>query len=489
MSDLLKLSALELGRAIRMGEVSVPEAVEVALSAAGADNAFVTVDGERAMERAHRLQMQAGAQNGPLFGVPMSLKDNICTPGMPTTCGSAMLRNFYAPYAAAAAQRLEQTGTVCIGKTNMDEFGMGSTGETSCFGPVRNPWNAERVAGGSSAGAAAAVARGAGWFALGSDTGGSVRLPAAWCNLTAIKPTYGTVSRYGLVAYASSFDQIGPLCRDAADCAAVLDCIQGKDHRDSTGLDGDYGRLLNGLSGDIRGMRIGLPVQCFGEELDEEVRRATLQAAQILRARGAVVEECRLPALEYALSAYYVISCAQASSNLARYDGVRYGHRSQRGNGLEQLYKCSRSEGFGGEVKRRILLGTFVLSAGYYDAYYKKALLGQKQVQKAFKEAFLRYDLLLTPVSPGSAPKLGESLGDPAGMYRGDIYTVSANLAGLPALSMPCGFHEDGMPVGVQLMGPVFGEGNILNAAHAFQQETDFHKERPAGFGEGGGAG
>lgn len=486
MSGLLNLTALELSAAIRAGEVSVEDAVCAAWNAAEGDNAFISLDGA-VREKARRLQMAAGA-NAPLFGVPMSLKDNICTRSMPTTCGSIMLKNYRSPYDAAVVERLEQAGAVCIGKTNMDEFGMGSTCETSCFGPVRNPWGADRSAGGSSGGAAAAVARGAGWFALGSDTGGSVRLPAAWCGVTGIKPTYGTVSRYGLVAYAPSFDQIGALCRDAADCAAVLDAIQGVDGRDSTCVSGDYGRLLKNLSGDIRGMRIGLPAQCFEDGLDDEVRRAVLAAADVLRSRGAVVEECELPAMDVALSAYYVMACAQASSELARYDGVRFGRSAEGCASPEELYQKSRSEGFGEEVKRRILLGTFVLSAGYYDAYYKKALGAAAQVKREFARLFERYDLLLTPVSAGSAPKLGESLRDPARMYLQDSYTVCANLTGLPALSMPCGFRADEMPIGAQLIGPAFGEGAVLGAAHAFQLETVFHKKRPEWVGKGGAA-
>lgn len=480
MNDLLTLSALELGTAIRAGEVSVEEAVRAALTVAGADNAFVTLAGERALERAGKLQKQVKGAQSPLFGVPMTLKDNICTVGMPTTCGSNMLKDYRSPYDATVVERLNGIEAVCLGKTNMDEFGMGSTCETSVFGPVRNPWCAGRVAGGSSGGGAAAVARGAGWFALGSDTGGSVRLPAAWCGVTGIKPTYGTVSRYGLAAYASSFDQIGTVCRDAADCAAVLDVIQGQDPRDSTSLPGPYGHLLERLSGDVRGMRIGLPVPCFGEGLDEEVRRSVLEVAQILRHRGAEVEECPMPAMEYALSSYYVMACAQASSNLARYDGLRFGYRTRDCRTLEDLYKKSRSEGFGAEVKRRILLGTFVLSAGYYEAYYKKALAARERIKREFTRLFERYDLLLTPVSPGPPPELGESLGDPARMYLQDTYTVCANLAGLPALSMPCGFHAEGLPMGAQLVGPAFGEEKVLNAAHACQLETDFHKRRPA---------
>ncbi len=488
MKEILGLTALELGAAIRSGEVSSSDAVLAALSVAegGCGGAFITLIGEEAVKRAGEFQKHARAGEDPLFGVPMALKDNICTMGMPTTCASEMLREFRSPYDADVVQRLRHAGAVCIGKTNMDEFGMGSTCETSVFGQVANPWSPDRVAGGSSGGSAAAVARGACWYALGSDTGGSVRLPAAFCGLTGIKPTYGTVSRRGLVAYASSFDQIGPLCRDAADCAAVLDVIQGHDKGDSTSLTGDYGHLLAGLSGDIRGMRIGLPGQCFGDGLDCEVRTCVMGVADVLRDRGAVVEECALPALEYALSAYYIMACAQAGSNLARYDGVRFGGRAENYESLEELYIQSRSQGFGAEVKRRILLGTFVLSAGYYDAYYKKALAARQQIKKEFAQLFERYDLLLTPVAPGPAPKLGDSLRDPNRMYLGDVYTVCANLAGLPALSMPCGFHACGVPVGAQLVGPSFGEGNVLNAARAYQMETDHHRRHPPCFGKGG---
>lgn len=488
MNEILNFSALELSRAIRKGEICVPEAVEAAL-VVSAPGVYITRTEEQAMQRARELQKRVKGAQSPLFGVPMALKDNICTAGVRTTCGSNMLREFCSPYDATAAERLREAGAVCLGKTNMDEFGMGSTCETSAFGPVANPWSEERVAGGSSGGSGAAVARGACWFALGSDTGGSVRLPAAYCGVTGIKPTYGTVSRYGLVAYASSFDQIGPLCRDAADCAAVLDAIMGHDRRDSTSLPGDYGHLLDKLSGDIRGMRVGLPTRCFEEGLAPEAANCVLEAAQVLRQRGAVVEPCTLPDMDRALSAYYIMACAQAGSNLARYDGIRYGRRAQEYDSQEQLYERSRAQGFGAEVKRRILLGTFVLSAGYYDAYYKKAVQVRQRISAEFAALFERYDLLLMPVAPGPAPKLGESLDDPAGMYAGDLYTVSANLAGLPALSMPCGFDCNGLPVGAQLMGAVLAEDKVLNAAHAYQLETDFHLRRPACFGKGGGEG
>ena len=493
--ELRELTALELGGAIKKGEVSTAEAAQAALDAVaargGALNAFITVTGERALERAERLQAGAKDARSPLYGVPMAIKDNICTREVKTSCASKILGDFAPPYDATAVERLARAGAVSLGKLNMDEFAMGSTSETSFYGPVRNPWDLERAPGGSSGGAAAAVAAGLGWYAIGSDTGGSIRQPASFCGVTGIKPTYGTVSRYGLVAYASSLDQIGPLCRDAADCAAVLDLLMGHDPRDATSLPGlsgrwngsgprvDYGRLLAGLTGDVRGMRIGLPVDCFGDGLDGAVRAAVLAAADVLRGRGAETVELPFPVLKYAVPAYYIIACAEASSNLSRFDGVKYGWRAAEYGGLTDLYRKTRTQGFGAEVKRRILLGTFVLSSGYYDAYYKKALQAKAVIKGAFDKAFERCNLLLTPVAPATAPRLGDSLPDPLKMYLGDIYTVPVNLAGLPALSMPCGFDAGGLPIGAQLIGPHFGEGAVLNAAHAFQLETDWHKRRP----------
>lgn len=480
--ELFELTALQLGSAIRAGTVSIPEVTRAALgrAAKGEHNAFITLTADRAMARAESLQASLKDAESPLYGVPMALKDNICTRGVKTSCASRIMRDFRPPYSAAVVEHLAAAGAISLGKTNMDEFAMGSTSETSFYGAVRNPWSLDRAPGGSSGGSAAAVAERSCWFALGSDTGGSIRQPAAHCGLTGLKPTYGTVSRYGLVAYASSLDQIGPLCRDAADCAAVLDVIQGQDRRDSTSLAGAYGHLLEKLTGDVRGMKIGVPAECFGDGLDRAVGRSVLAAAQVLRARGAIVEECALPIVPYGVPAYYIIACAEVSSNLSRYDGVQYGWRADGYRDLNDLYCKTRTEGFGSEVKRRILLGTFVLSAGYYDAYYKKALQAKALIQRAFDEAFDKYDLLLTPVSPTAAPRLGGSLGDPLQMYRSDLYTVPVNLAGLPALSMPCGFDADGMPIGAQLIGPHFGENTILNAAHAFQLETDYHKQSPA---------
>lgn len=483
--ELRELTALKLGAAIKKGEVSIREAAQAALDQISTQddrlNAFITVTGEQALDRAAKLQAGAKDAQSPLYGVPMAIKDNICTKGVKTSCASKILGDFAPPYDATAAERLDRAGAVSLGKLNMDEFAMGSTSETSFYGPVRNPWDLERVPGGSSGGAAAAVAAGMGWYAVGSDTGGSIRQPASYCGVTGMKPTYGAVSRYGLIAYASSLDQIGPLCRDAADCAAVLDALMGRDPRDGTSLDGDYGHLLEGLTGDIRGMKIGLPSDCYGDGLDGEVKTAVLAAADVLKDRGAEIIELSFPVMEYVVPAYYIIAAAEASSNLSRFDGVKYGWRAAEYDGLADLYRKTRTQGFGAEVKRRILLGTFVLSSGYYDAYYKKALQVKAVIKGAFDQAFQRCDLLLTPVAPATAPRLGESLSDPLQMYLSDVYTVSVNLAGLPGLSMPCGFDSKGLPIGAQLIGPHFGEGVLLNAAHAFQLDTDFHKRTPKG--------
>ena len=475
--ELHELTALELGEKLRSGEVTGQEVVEAALSriraAQGANNAFITVTDTPA-------PAAEGAVSS-LAGVPMAYKDNICTKGVRTTCASRILGDFTPCYDATVAERLSAAGAVSLGKLNMDEFAMGSTSETSCFGAVKNPWDLTRAAGGSSGGAAAAVAAGEVWYAIGSDTGGSIRQPAAYCGVTGMKPTYGTVSRYGLIAYASSLDQMGPIARSAADCAAVLDVMMGKDPRDSTSLDVPAGGLLASLTGDLRGKKIGLPADCFGEGLDPEVRAAVLAAAEVLKARGATVEEFALPVMKYVVPAYYIIACAEASSNLSRFDGVKYGWRAEGYEDLGELYAKTRTQGFGTEVKRRILLGTFVLSSGYYDAYYKKALQTKAVIKAAFDDAFTKYDLLLTPVAPTTAPKLGESLSDPLKMYLSDIYTVSVNLAGLPGLSMPCGFDQKGLPIGAQLIGPALGDAAVLNAAYGYQLDTDWHRQTPKG--------
>ena len=483
--ELREFTALELGAAIKKGEVSVAEATQAALEAIeerdGALNIFITVEGERALARAEQLQKGVKDAVSPLYGVPMGVKDNICTKGVKTSCASKILGDFKPPYDATVVEKLAAAGAVGLGKLNLDEFAMGSTTETSFYGPTRNPWDLERAPGGSSGGAAAAVAAGLGWYAIGSDTGGSIRQPASYCGVTGMKPTYGTVSRYGLIAYASSLDQIGPLCRDAADCAAILDVLQGQDRRDGTSLDGEYGHLLDGLTSDVKGMKIGIPADCFGDGLDGQVRRAVLAVADVLKSRGAEVVELSFPVMEYVVPTYYIIAAAEASSNLSRFDGVKYGWRAEGYDDLTDLYNKTRTPGFGLEVKRRILLGTFVLSTGYYDAYYRKALQVKAVIKSAFDEAFQRCDMLLTPVAPTTAPKIGESLRDPLKMYLSDIYTVSVNLAGLPGLSMPCGFDSNGLPIGAQLIGPHFGEGRLLNAAHAFQRDTDYHKQMPKG--------
>ena len=475
---LCELTALELGAALKKGEVSPAEALSAAqariAACQGDNNAFITVADPCPA---------ALAVDSPLAGVPMAYKDNICTKGVKTTCASKILGDFAPPYDATVVEKLTAAGAVSLGKLNMDEFAMGSTSETSFYSPVKNPWDLSRAPGGSSGGAAAAVAAGEVWYAIGSDTGGSIRQPAAYCGVTGMKPTYGTVSRYGLIAYASSLDQMGPIARSAADCAAVLDLIQGKDPRDGTSLEGTYGGLLSSLTGNVKGLKIGVPADCFGQGLDSEVRRAVLAVADVLKGRGATVEAFSLPVMEYVVPAYYIIACAEASSNLSRFDGVKYGWRAEGYEDLTDLYNATRTQGFGGEVKRRILLGTFVLSTGYYDAYYKKALQVKALIKKAYDEAFQKYDVLLTPVAPTTAPRLGESLSDPLKMYLSDIYTVPLNLAGLPGISLPCGFDGQGLPIGAQLIGPALGDGVILNAAHAFQLETDHHKKAPTGKG------
>lgn len=484
--ELYELTALELGERIKKREVSAVEATRTALARVRAlepdHNAFLTVVEERALSQAADIQkrLDSGEDLGPLAGVPMALKDNICTRGIRTTCASRILGDFIPPYDATLVRRLEAGGGILLGKLNMDEFAMGTTSETSCYGPVRNPWSRERVPGGSSGGPAAAVAARACWYAVGSDTGGSIRQPAAFCGVTGMKPSYGAVSRYGLIAYASSLDQMGPIARTAADCAAVLDQTVGRDRRDSTSLGGP-GNLLSSLTGDIRGMRVGLPVEGLGEGLNGAVRAAVSSVAEVLRARGASVEACSLPAVRYGVPAYYIIASAEASSNLARFDGVRYGYRAGAGGGLRELYVESRTEGFGAEVKRRILLGTFVLSAGHYEAYYQKALRARAVIAEAYRRAFEQYDLLLTPVAPATAPRLGECLEEPLKRYLSDVYTAPVNLAGLPGISVPCGFDPEGLPIGAQLIGPPQGDRMVLNAAHAYQLETDYHTKRPGG--------
>ncbi len=474
--ELLSLSAVELGRAIKEGRTTALEAMWAVLSRMEQServcHCYVTTDREGALKRAREVQkrIDAGELTGALAGVPAAVKDNLCTEGIRTTCASRILENFIPTYSAEAVLNLERAGAVIIGKTNMDEFAMGSTTETSAFGVTRNPHNPEHVPGGSSGGSAAAVAAGECFFALGSDTGGSVRQPASYCGVVGMKPTYGTVSRYGLIAYGSSLDQIGPLTKNVEDCAAVLEAIASHDPKDSTSVKREGMDFTAALIKDVKGMRIGIPGDYFGQGLGKEVREAVLNAASLLKSEGAIVEEFELSLVDYGIPAYYTIAAAEASSNLERFDGIKYGYRDESAEGLHQMYKRTRSKGFGAEVKRRIMLGSFVLSSGYYDAYYLKALRVRAMIKKAFDQAFARYDCILGPVAPTTAPRLGETLSDPVKMYLGDIYTVSVNLAGLPAISIPCGTDSRGLPIGLQLIGDCFQEKRLIQAAYTCER-------------------
>ena len=475
--NLMSLTAVELGKKIKSGEVRVVDAVNAAfdqIEAVEKDiNSYVTVyKKEEVLEKAEHIQklIDEGQLTGPLAGVPVAIKDNMCTRDKLTTCSSKILGNFYPTYSAEAVINLEKAGAVIIGKTNMDEFAMGSTTETSFYGPTKNPWNKEHVPGGSSGGSCAAVAAEECSYALGSDTGGSIRQPSSFCGVTGIKPTYGTVSRYGLIAYGSSLDQIGPVAKDVTDCATILETIASYDSKDSTSVKRDDYNFTEALVGDVKGLKIGIPKDYFGEGLEPEVKEAILKAVDVLKDKGAIVEEFDLSLVEYAIPAYYVIASAEASSNLSRFDGVKYGYRTEEYNGLHNMYKKTRSEGFGEEVKRRIMLGSFVLSSGYYDAYYLKALRTKALIKKAFDEAFAKYDVIIGPAAPTTAPKLGDSLSDPIKMYLGDIYTISVNLAGLPGISVPCGQDSNGLPIGMQIIGDCFKEKNIIRAAYTFEQ-------------------
>ena len=475
--NLMSLTAVELGKKIKSGEVRVVDAVNAAfdqIEAVEKDiNSYVTVyKKEEVLEKAEHIQklIDEGQLTGPLAGVPVAIKDNMCTRDKLTTCSSKILGNFYPTYSAEAVINLEKAGAVIIGKTNMDEFAMGSTTETSFYGPTKNPWNKEHVPGGSSGGSCAAVAAEECSYALGSDTGGSIRQPSSFCGVTGIKPTYGTVSRYGLIAYGSSLDQIGPVAKDVTDCATILETIASYDSKDSTSVKRDDYNFTEALVEDVKGLKIGIQKDYFGEGLEPEVKEAILKAVDVLKDKGAIVEEFDLSLVEYAIPAYYVIASAEASSNLSRFDGVKYGYRTEEYNGLHNMYKKTRSEGFGEEVKRRIMLGSFVLSSGYYDAYYLKALRTTALIKKAFDEAFAKYDVIIGPAAPTTAPKLGDSLSDPIKMYLGDIYTISVNLAGLPGISVPCGQDSNGLPIGMQIIGDCFKEKNIIRAAYTFEQ-------------------
>lgn len=474
--EILSLTAVQLGKKIKEKEVTCEEALTAVFAQIERQESslhcYVTLEKEKALKQAREIQIKIdeGQLAGPLAGVPAAVKDNMCIEGMRTTCSSKILENFVPTYTAEAVENLRKAGAVIIGKTNMDEFAMGSTTETSAFGVTRNPWNTEHVPGGSSGGSCAAVAAGECFYALGSDTGGSIRQPSSFCGVTGIKPTYGTVSRYGLIAYGSSLDQIGPVAKDVSDCAAILETLAGQDPKDSTSVRRSSYDFTSALVDDVKGMRIGVPQSYLGEGLDLEVREAVLDAARVLKEKGAVVEYFDLKLTDYAIPAYYVIASAEASSNLSRFDGVKYGYRTPDYEGLHSMYKKSRSEGFGPEVKRRIMLGSFVLSSGYYDAYYLKALRTKALIKQEFDRAFGRYDVILAPASPDTAPRLGESLRDPLKMYLGDIYTISVNLAGLPGISVPCGRDSRGLPIGLQLIGDCFKEKDIIRAAYAYER-------------------
>jgi aspartyl-tRNA(Asn)/glutamyl-tRNA(Gln) amidotransferase subunit A len=439
--------------------------------------AYITLDEDGALQKSRVLD-ERGDFTHPLAGIPAAVKDNICTKGLKTTCASKILENFIPPYDATISARLKSRDAVIMGKTNMDEFAMGSSTENSAFFATRNPWDTGRVPGGSSGGSAAAVAADECIYAIGSDTGGSIRQPAGYCGVVGMKPTYGRVSRFGLVAYASSLDQIGPITKDVTDCAIVLNAIAGHDRMDSTSADMPVPDYTLSLKPDVSGMKIGIPREYLGEGIDGEVRHAVLNAAKTFENMGACCEEISLPHTEYALWAYYIIAPAEASSNLARYDGIRYGVRAKDYSDLIDLYKRTRSEGFGAEVKRRIMLGTYALSSGYYDAYYLKAQKVRTLVKKDFDRVFEKYDFILAPIAPTAAFRIGENTDDPLKMYMNDVCTIPVNMAGLPGISIPCGF-SGGMPVGLQIIGRPFDETTILQAAYAFEQATEYHLKKP----------
>ena len=474
--DIMSLTAVELGKKIKAKEISVTEATQAYLDqiekVENDVHSYVTIDKEGALKRAEEVQkmIDDGTLLSPLAGVPVAIKDNMCTKGTRTTCSSKILENFVPTFTSEAVLNLEKAGAVIIGKTNMDEFAMGSTTETSAYGVTKNPWNTEHVPGGSSGGSCAAVAAGEVPMALGSDTGGSIRQPSSFCGVTGMKPTYGTVSRYGLIAYGSSLDQIGPVAKDVTDCAALLQTVASYDAKDATSMKRDDYDFMSALKEDVSDLKIGIPNSYFGEGLDPQVKESILKAADVLKARGAEVEYFDLDLIDYAIPAYYVIASAEASSNLERFDGVKYGFRAKEYEGLHDMYKKSRSEGFGPEVKRRIMLGSFVLSSGYYDAYYLKALRTKALIKQEFDRAFEKYDMILSPAAPSTAPRLGESLSDPLQMYLGDIYTVSVNLAGLPGITVPCGMDDKGLPIGMQLIGNCFSEKKLFRAAYTYEQ-------------------
>jgi len=484
--DMHQLSLTDISRALAAKEFSASELSSHLLARIKALdpqlNSFISVTEELALSQAKAADARrANGETGALLGAPIAHKDLFCTQGVRTSCGSKMLDNFKAPYNATVVEKLAGVGCVTLGKLNMDEFAMGSSNESSYYGAVKNPWDLTRVPGGSSGGSAAAVAARLLPAATGTDTGGSIRQPAALTNLTGIKPTYGRVSRWGMIAYASSLDQAGPLARNAEDCALLLQAMAGFDPKDSTSLEQPLDDYLAALNLPLKGLRIGLPKEYFAAGLDGRIAAATLAVVEELKKLGATVKDISLPNTQHAIAAYYVIAPAEASSNLSRFDGVRFGYRCENPQNLEDLYKRSRAEGFGDEVKRRILVGAYALSAGYYDAYYLQAQKIRRLIKNDFVAAFQEVDVILSPTTPNPAWKLGEKNNDPVAQYLEDIYTITANLAGIPGLSMPAGF-VDGLPVGVQLLAPYFQEGRLLNVAHQYQQVTAWHTQAPSGF-------
>ncbi|MBX9955613.1 Asp-tRNA(Asn)/Glu-tRNA(Gln) amidotransferase subunit GatA [Peribacillus simplex] len=483
--SLFEQKVSELHERLHKKEISVTDLVDESYKRIGRVEdkvkAFLTLDEENARNQAKRLddQLVKGENEGALFGMPIGVKDNIVTKNLRTTCASKILENFDPIYDATVVQKLQKAETVTIGKLNMDEFAMGSSNENSAFQATRNPWNTEYVPGGSSGGSAASVASGEVLFSLGSDTGGSIRQPAAYCGVVGLKPTYGRVSRFGLVAFASSLDQIGPVTRTVEDNAYLLEAISGVDPMDSTSANVDVPNFVNSLTGDVRGLKIAVPKEYLGEGVGEEARNSVLEALKVLEGLGAQWEEVSLPHSKYALAAYYLLSSSEASANLSRFDGVRYGHRTDNAETLIEMYKQTRAEGFGDEVKRRIMLGTFSLSSGYYDAYYKKAQKVRTLIKKDFEDVFEKYDVIVGPTTPTPAFKIGEKVDDPLTMYANDILTIPVNLAGVPGISVPCGFAANGLPLGLQMIGKHFDESTIYRAAHAFEQATDFHKQFP----------
>ncbi len=481
---LFDLSLNEIHNRLHAGDLSVTDLVNQAFQTINERDdkiqAYLTLDEEGALRQAKVMdeRLSAGGERGLLFGLPVGVKDNMVTEGLRTTCASQFLRNYDPIYDATAVEKLRTADSVIVGKLNMDEFAMGGSNENSSFMPVRNPWNLDYVPGGSSGGSAAAVAAGEAYFTLGSDTGGSIRQPASYCGVVGLKPTYGLVSRFGLVAFASSLDQIGPITKNVEDSAYVMQAIAGYDAKDSTSAKVDIPDYISALTGDVKGLKIAVPSEYIGEGVDPAIKDAIMSSLQVLEGLGAEWEEVSLPYTEYAVATYYILASSEASSNLARFDGVRYGVRADNPANLLELYHRSRSEGFGAEVKRRIMLGTYALSSGYYDAYYLKAQKVRTLIKQDFDNVFTKYDVIIGPAAPTTAFKLGSQVDDPLTMYLNDILTIPVSLAGVPAISVPCGF-VDGMPVGMQIIGKAFDEQTVLRVAHAFEQHTDFHKQRP----------